>query len=185
MKRQKFGVWRRNSCSKFWVQISSNNSVEGLGFFKWVILGLFIVYFRSFSNKHLFLQQINVKNLHLVYGGLPNQLRYSNPLKVLQTCYLDILPFFLAFCTLLWLAFSVFFQKPFLRTLKMRWEMNENWQQTLVRRKNNAWAVWPNLAKLRYFGEHFKIFGNFWSVSLAKFWIFRTVLMVLGKCSLL
>ena len=26
-------------------------------------------------------------------------------------------------------------------------------------------SVWPDLSKFRHFGEHFKIFGNFWTVS--------------------
>ena len=39
--------------------------------FKWAIPGLFFIYFWSFSNKHgyNFLQQINVKNVHPVYGA--------------------------------------------------------------------------------------------------------------------
>ena len=45
-------------------------------FFKWAISGLFFNYFWSFSNQHQynFLQQINVKNVHLVHGtGIQTQ----------------------------------------------------------------------------------------------------------------
>ena len=31
---------------------------------------------------------------------------------------------------------------------------------------DHPWSEWPDLAKFRHFGEHFKIFGNFWSVSI-------------------
>ena len=42
----------------------------GQSFFKkWAILGLFFVYFRLFKQTLQFLQQINVKNVHPVYGA--------------------------------------------------------------------------------------------------------------------
>ena len=38
-------------------------------FIKWAFPGLFFVYFRSFSDIHTIIQQINVKNVHPVYGA--------------------------------------------------------------------------------------------------------------------
>ena len=36
---------------------------------KWTNPGLFFIYFRLFKHKSQFLQQINVKNVHPVYGA--------------------------------------------------------------------------------------------------------------------
>ena len=36
---------------------------------KWANPGLFFIYFRLFKHTLQFLQQINVKNVHLVYGA--------------------------------------------------------------------------------------------------------------------
>ena len=36
---------------------------------KWVLLGLFFVYFRISKQTLQFLQQMNVKNVHAVYGA--------------------------------------------------------------------------------------------------------------------
>ena len=40
-----------------------------LSFLKWANPGLFFIYFWSFQTNNTFLQQINVKNVHPVYGA--------------------------------------------------------------------------------------------------------------------
>ena len=46
-------------------------------FLKWAILGLFFIYFRLFKQTLQFLQQINVKNVHPVYGAGDSNPRLS------------------------------------------------------------------------------------------------------------